>query len=295
VILHPGSSQIQSLLGYAEGRPKAPFDYTNMWGECLAITLPWLTVAWWSYGTRRQRRWCAAILVIALAPILYSLDRGLWLGLACAFLYLAVRYAARGKLALLGALCAMGVLGVVLIVASPVGGLIHARLQHGQSNNSRASLSKIAIIDAEASPLIGYGDSRHMQGSPQSITVGKTTNCPGCGSRSVGGNGQLWLLLVCSGFLGAALYLGFFAFGIWRYGRDPTSYGMVGVLVLVLHFVFMIAYSAVGPPLTFTILAYALLWRNDRVLKSQRAAQAEPGSSAPVSGPLRAITPGGAA
>lgn len=59
-------------------------------------------------------------------------------------------------------------------------------------------------------------------------------------------------------------YAGFFAFGIWRYRRDPTPYGMAGVLVLVLGFVFMPVYDAIGPPLTFTMLAYALLWKNER-------------------------------
>jgi hypothetical protein len=45
MMLHPGFSQVQNTLGFAEGRPRAPFDYTNMWGNCLAILLPWLIVA----------------------------------------------------------------------------------------------------------------------------------------------------------------------------------------------------------------------------------------------------------
>jgi hypothetical protein len=296
IILHPGSSQIQNILGYAEGRPKAPFDYTNMWGECLAILLPWLTVAWWSHGTRRQRQACALILLIALAPVVYSLDRGLWLGLACAFVYLAVRSAMRGKLAMLGVLLSVAAVAGILLTLTPVGGFVSARLSHGASNTVRTSLSQIAITDGEASPMLGYGDSRHAQGSPNSIAVGKTASCHGCGSRSIGGNGQLWLLLVCSGILGAALYLGFFAYGSWRFWRDPTPYGMVGVLVLLLGFVFMIAYVAVGPPLSFMMLSYALLWRNDRELRRQRAAPPE--SSGPptlAAAPPRAITAGGPA
>ena len=64
--------------------------------------------------------------------------------------------------------------------------------------------------------------------------------------------------------LGAVLYVSFFAYGAWRYRRDPTPYGMAGVLVLLLGMVFMFVYNAVGPPLAFTMLAYALLWRNER-------------------------------
>jgi hypothetical protein len=37
---------------------------------------------------------------------------------------------------------------------------------------------------------------------------------------------------------------------------------VAGVLVLLLTFVFMIAYDAVGAPLAITMLSYALLWRN---------------------------------
>jgi hypothetical protein len=284
MMLHPGFSQVQNFLGFAEGRPRAPFDYTNMWGNCLAILLPWLLVAWWSHGTRRQRQAVLAVFAIALIPAIYSLDRGLWVGIGCSILYVAVRYAARGKLAMLiGLTVAVALVGIV-ILASPLEGLISQRLSHGKSDNVRTSLSILATRDALASPLIGYGDTRHEQGSTNSIAVGKTIKCLSCGSRDIGGNGQLWLLLITSGFLGAALYIGFFAYGTIRYWRDPTPYGMAGVLVLLLGFVFMIVYIAVGPPLTFTMLAYALLWKNDRELRHapSRGGQAEfPGGQLP--------------
>jgi hypothetical protein len=112
----------------------------------------------------------------------------------------------------------------------------------------------------------------------QSLSVGRKANCPSCGNATIGGNGQLWLLLITDGFLGTALYAGFFAFGVWRYWRDPTPYGMAGVLVLLLSFVFMIAYTVIGAPLGFIMLAYALLWRNDR----ERRRRAVPATTAGV-------------
>lgn len=271
MMLHPGFSQVQNFLGFAEGRPRAPFDYTNMWGNCLAILLPWLIVAWWSYGNRKERRWLLAVLVVALVPAVYSLDRGLWVGIGISIIYVAVRFAARGRLGLLAGLCGVLALVAVIIAASPLQGLISQRLSHGKSNAVRSSLSGLAVDDALASPLIGFGDTRHEQGSTNSIAVGKTVRCHSCGSRDIGGNGQLWLLFITTGFLGAGLYCGFFIYGIWRYRRDKTPYGLVGVLVLILGFPFMIVYIAVGPPLTFTMLAYALLWKNDRVLQRERA------------------------
>ena len=72
----PGFSEVQNLLGTAQGRPKAPFDYTNIWGDCLSILVPWLIVGWWSLGTRRQRQITALALVAAVVPAVYSLNRG---------------------------------------------------------------------------------------------------------------------------------------------------------------------------------------------------------------------------
>jgi uncharacterized membrane protein len=76
------------------------------------------------------------------------------------------------------------------------------------------------------------------------------------------------MLLVTTGFLGAGLYIGFFAYSAWRYRRDTTPYGMVGELILILGFVFMTVYEAAGPVLAFSMLAVALMWKNDRELRN---------------------------
>jgi hypothetical protein len=265
--MHPGLSQVQNVLGTATGRPKAPFDYTNIWGECLSILLPWLLAAWWVGGTRRQRRVAATAIVVSMAPLLYSLNRGVWLGLGVSVLYLAVRLAAKGKMAMIGGMFALIALAGILIFATPAQSIVFGRLANGKSDNLRSNLSSLTIEIAESSPVIGYGDTRQERGSSASIAVGPSPSCPLCGQFEVGSTGQLWLLLVCSGFVGAALYLGFFAYGIWRYRRDTSPYGLAGVLVLLLSFVYMFTYDAVGAPLGFTMLAYALLWKNDVYLR----------------------------
>src|SRR5262249_45132998 len=129
---HPALTQIQNVLGSPGGRPKAPFDYTNIWGDCLTILLPFL-VAWAWTGTRRQRLFAAATVVIAGAPLLYSLNRGAWIGVILSAVYLAVRMAARGKMALLGVLVAVIVVSVVLLVVTPIGSVITSRLENGKS------------------------------------------------------------------------------------------------------------------------------------------------------------------
>jgi hypothetical protein len=269
--MHPSLAQVQDVLGVALGRPDAPFPYTNTWGNCLALLLPWLVTAWWIRGTRRQRVIAAAALTFVIVPIVYSLNRGLWLALIFTVAYVSLRLAARGKLALLGMVCVGIAVAGMIIVTTPLQSLVGQRLVHGQSNAHRASLSILATRDALSSPIIGYGDTRHQQGSVTSIAVGRTAECKQCGEVSVGNNGQLWLLFICSGFVGAGLYLAFFAYGAWRFWRDTSPEGLAGVLVLLLTFVFMVAYDAVGAPLGITMLAYAVLWRNEQARRETAA------------------------
>jgi len=222
-----------------------------------------------------------AAVVIAIVPIIYSLDRGLWLGLIVALLYLGLRLAAQGRLAVLGGLVAAIVLAAIVIAVTPLQGMISQRLANGASDASRGSLAVAATVDAAASPLIGYGDTRHQQGSVQSLSVGRSAKCPTCGERTIGGNGQLWLLLISDGFLGAGLYVGFFLYAFWRYRKDRTPYGLAGQLTLLVTFVSMLAYTATGAPLGFTMLALAMLWRNARA-RRQQAAGLEPELSGPA-------------
>jgi hypothetical protein len=272
--MQPGLSQVQNVLGSAAGRPKAPFDYTNTWGDCLTILLPYLFVGWWS-GSKRQRLIVASIVTISIVPLLYSLNRGAWIGVGVSVVYLAVRFAIRGKANLLAGLAVLMAVGALLIVATPLKSVVTGRLHHGKSNNLRANLSSLSITDALDSPIIGFGDTRQEQGSPNSIAIGPSLKCPICGQLEVGSTGQLWLLLITDGILGTALYLGFFAYGIWYYRHDQSPEALAGVLVLLLSFVYMFTYDALAAPLGFTMLAYGLMWKNS-LYQRQRAAAALP-------------------
>jgi hypothetical protein len=282
--MHPALAQVQNVFGTTggQGRPKAPFDYTNAWGNSLSILLPWLILAWWHTGARNHRLISGAAMVIALVPLVLSLNRGVWVGLGFAACYLAVRMAARGRLPLIGTVVAgIAVIGVA-VLATPLHGVISQRLHNGKSNDLRATLTSVAIRDGLSSPVLGYGDTRQEIGSPSSIAIGPTAKCGNCGQTPVGGNGQLWLLLICNGIAGAVLYLAFFALGCWRYRRDTSPYGLAGVLVLLLSFIYMFTYVAVIAPLGFTMLAYALLWRSDLAGRPPAAGAPPPGRAGSV-------------
>ena len=283
-IMHPAFAQ-HLAAGQGSARPQAPFDYTDTWGYAIGLLLPWIVVHWWTYGTRKQRRIAVLALLVVLAPLLKAQDRGAFLALAAAIIYIAVRLARRGRPAILGGLLACVAVGVFAVAFTPAGSyLLNPSVASGSSDSIRGSQLNISIQDAVASPLIGYGDTRRMVGSPSSIAVGPNANCKTCGQYEIGSNGQLWLVTICTGILGAVLFFGFFGYGIVRYWRDTSPYGIAAVLVLVLTFVYMFVYDAVGAPLAITMLAYAMLWRNDRERQLAAATPAEDQSMGPGSG-----------
>ena len=184
---------------------------------------------------------------------------------------------------LAGVCAALAVVGI-LVLATPLNSIVNGRLSsHKNSDNLRSTLDVLAVRDAAASPIVGYGDTRQQQGSAKSIAVGPTAKCKNCGQQEVGSTGQLWLLLVCDGFAGTALYIGFFGYGVWRFRRDRSPYGIAGSVVLLLGFVYMLSYDAVGAPLGFTILAYAMLWRNDSAARPRGNDPSHPRAALPSS------------
>jgi hypothetical protein len=271
--MHPALAQVQDVFGTGtgQGRPKAPFDYTNIWGECLSISAPWLLVAAGDGGTRRQRVLAWGTLLVALVVLVYSLNRGVWLGVGLAVVYIGVRFAARGKLAVLGGLAAGLAVLVLVVLLSPLQGVITQRLANGKSDTIRSTLSSQAFRDSLASPVLGFGGTRKRQGSANSITSGPTPDCPQCGQQEVGSTGQLWLLLITSGVAGTLLYIAFFVRVAWAYRRDRTPYGMAGWLVLLLSFFYLLTYNVLPAPLGIMMLAVGLLWRNDLHLREQQA------------------------
>jgi hypothetical protein len=261
-MLHPSLTQLQTFQG--RGRPQAPFTYSNEWGNNLAIMLPWLAVVWLERRSRSrwQRRIASAVLLVAIIPAILSFDRGLWIGLVAITCYVIARTATKSLAKLTLVLCGVVVIAMAILL-SPLSGLISQRLTHGSSDSGRAAQAVIAWEAALKSPIIGYGDTRHQQGSTHSIVVGRTANCSDCGQQDIGAHGQVFLLLIANGFVGTFFYLAFFIYGAWRYRRDRSLYGLAGELVILLGFVFMFAYLSVGVTLAFTMIAYAVLWRND--------------------------------
>jgi hypothetical protein len=264
-------SQVQDVLGYSAPRPAAPFVYTNAWGNSFSLLIVWLVVRFGVGGSARAKALTATFCAIAMVPVIYSLNRGLWIGLVLSVAYVVLRLALRGRVAVV----AVAVAGVALLGAgvavSPLGATIASRVDNGHSNQIRESLASGSLRAMKASPIIGYGSTRATQGSASSIAVGKTKDCPKCGNRNIGSTGQLWLLLISQGLIGTLLYFGFFLRVLWVYRRDVSPVGIAGSLVILLSFFYALFYTALLIPLCITFLSVGLLWRN----AMERRARAE--------------------
>ncbi|MFG1949531.1 O-antigen ligase family protein [Micromonospora sp. NPDC048830] len=271
-LMHVEVAQVQAVLaGEASSpRPAAPFEYTNTWGENLAILLIWFIVGWVVLGRGPRRLFGYVVVLASVFPIVFSLNRGLWIGLVIGAVYVAVRLALRGRIVVLVGLSLATALVGVAVLASPLGTLLDERMSNGHSDDIRATLSSGAVAAANHSPVLGYGGNRALIGSNRSIAIGKSADCRQCGNRELGSNGQLWNLLVGQGYVGAFCYSAFFLWCLWRFRHDHTPIGIAGSLVLILMLFFQFLYGSLNTTLAYGLISVALLARNDRHLRAQR-------------------------
>ncbi|WP_254903950.1 ligase [Streptomonospora nanhaiensis] len=271
-LLHPASAQIMDVLGYESARPKAPWEYTNTWGNMLSLLVLWLAVGWLWRGPRpapgaaRPGSWwrplaAGAAVAVSAAPIVYSLNRALWAGLALTVALVLVQLLRAGRILAVGAATAAATAVLALALLTPLVDIVLERMDSPHSDDGRAATSLAAVEAANASPVLGWGTTRDMVGSSESIAIGPSPECPGCGNHTIGNNGQLWLLLVANGWVGTALFLAFFGYTAWRHRDDTTLVGSAALLTVLLLFWYMFFYVALTGPLAVTMIAVALLWR----------------------------------
>jgi hypothetical protein len=269
---HIGTAQVQQGLGFP--RPSAPFEYANAWGNNYSMLLIWFVIGWILLAGPKRRLLAVGIIIASVIPVVYSQNRGVWLGIGIGVLYVALRLAMLRRFGVLLGMAVVVVVSGALVVATPLQAVVTNRLSATHnSNDLRGSLSIQALTVAAGSPIIGYGSTRSTIGSNKSLAIGKSAGCPKCGNRVIGSTGQLWLVLVAQGYLGALLYLGFLGQGVIRYWRDNSVIGIGGTLVLLLSGFYTLLYTAVVSPLGITLIGMALLWRNADARREQGAAE----------------------
>lgn len=261
-LIHPTASQIQTVLGFTSPRPSAPFAYTNTWGLIFALTLPFFVYAWLG-RTAGWRRWLAPlILLVAMVPAVYSVDRGMWAAVVVMGLFMTVRALAMGRPTLMvSVLAGAGVLAVVL-AASPLADIVQARFSNEGSVQGRTNLSTLAVRSVTATaPLVGLGSTRNVQGNFNTIAGGATANCPRCSPPALGTQGQLWLVVFSQGFPGLVFFLLFFGRTLLTGARLHAPAATAATCVLVAGAVTLPAYNSVGAGMVVEMVAVAVIWR----------------------------------
>ena len=161
-------------------RPSAPFAYSNIWGLNFACFLPFFLVSWWGKDAGWRRPNCsrgagagtdAGGAVPQPWPVgstdrVGGADGGAvgsdWEGEAAG-------RAGHGKLL---------VLGLVLLL-TPLNGMIQTRLDNPTSNEGRTNLGVQTIVSvSEGSPVVGFGTTRDVQGNFQSHARGRQRDLP---------------------------------------------------------------------------------------------------------------------
>ncbi|UFU05724.1 O-antigen ligase family protein [Ruania halotolerans] len=227
-------------------RPSAPFVYTNGWGYAYAILLP-IVIAYAieSRGTRRLR-WLVPTIALSTVPALLSLNRGMFVGLGVALVYVLIRAILSRNIKVIGAVLTLTAVGGLVFVALPTEERLSQRLEGSSTTEDRFALYVETIERTAESPIIGFGAPR------PSDALGV----------AVGTQGQVWMVVFSHGFGAIVPFVGWFLSVFrrsWQLG-DPVGLAMgaamastsvtiffYGILHTGLMLVFMIAGSVMQP------------------------------------------------
>lgn len=255
-------TEYQRFLSYSFARPAAPMFYANGWGSTVGLLTPFFVQHWLLTGSRRHRTTGWVITAVGFVPIVLSLNRGLWLSLAVGLGYLAVLEARRGRVRLLGASLAVGVLAVGLVLVTPLGDPVQSRLDSTEdSNEDRTTAYEEAVRETLDSPLLGYAQPQAREGE-----------------LPVGTHGLLWYVLFSHGFPAAILFSWWMARIAITTARAPTQIAVWSHVVVVMA-VLQIFFYGLLPQVVLVGMAAGLSIREQL---DARARRVDPGHRAPA-------------
>jgi len=278
--IHPNLAELQNdLYGPASSRPSAPFPYANVWGLNYACFLPFFMIGWFSGASVRRRCIGAVVIALSVVPVVYSLNRGLWASLAVLVVFTIARSSgAKRARTLIGVLVVALVAGLA-IAMSPLGSQIEHRFTTRNSNDGRAQLTALAFDGmTSTSPVVGFGTTRSVQSSFNSIAVGASADCPLCTPPALGTQGQLSLVGFCQGWGGLVLYYGFFILILLRYIRLKTPVAIAAIGVVIVHLMTSPVYSADNVAILAIFCAIGVLER----VRWSESAKLDPGATGGV-------------
>lgn len=227
----------------AAPRPSAPFPYTNGWGNVYSLLTP-VVVAYTAMLRRGPKFWLLILaLPISFIPAVLTLNRGMFLGLGIAMLYIGIRAALLGHGKVLLAIVGIALVAGTSYMVLPVQERLDQRTAKVESIDDRGNLYVETFDRTLESPLFGYGAPRPSEREDQ---------------PSVGTQGHVWMVLFSHGFVGLGLFLGWLGFMFARTIRRTDLVGLVCNTLLLVAFVEVFYYGVLGAGLVIIMIAGAL-------------------------------------
>ena len=246
-LVFPGFAEIQLPYGAEEPfvRPSAPYAYTNGWGAAIALLTPIVIGAALERRSWKANGLTTLGLAASLPPAIATSNRGLFVGLAAALLYMLVRLVARRRWQPAIAIASLAGVAVVVLAASGLFAIITERQDAADTTAGRGDLYLETFERTLTSPLLGFGAPRPSYTS----------------EISVGTQGLVWNLMFSYGFVGLVLFLWFLAGAVIRTWRAPTHAELWLHTSLVVACVLGIFYGLDRHLITICIVLAVLLRR----------------------------------
>ncbi len=244
-LVRPGFAQVQNLFGIAIPRPKTLFSFTNEWGGNVGLLTPFFVASFLYSPKRSDRKFALVMAVVAIPPVVMSVNRGLWMSLILIFVVTAYRNFLQGRTAALKALVVASGVVAALLGFTALGDIVVGRLSESDAG-AREGIYGEAWRGALASPILGWGGPRPSV-NPFSPPVGT--------------HGQAWLVMFSHGLVGLALYIWWALLAIVKSLRFRDQVSMMLATVVMAGAMQALFYNLLPTSLPIILTAIGLLSR----------------------------------
>lgn len=245
-LVFPTLAEIQTPWGAEEPfvRPSAPFSYTNGWGAAMAVLTPIAIGTAIGHRTARAMWFLVLALVAAIPPAIATTNRGLFLGIAGAIVYVMFCLLLRGRILAFVWVSLLSLAGALVLFLSGFLDGIAARQETVDTTEGRGNLYAETFERTLESPVLGFGAPRPSYWS----------------EIYVGTQGAIWNAMFCFGFVGLALFLGAIVLGAVRTASAPNL-SALWIHTSVVVAAFLSIFYGLDRQLVFVGIAVAVLLR----------------------------------
>jgi hypothetical protein len=243
--VHLQFAEVQHFLGYPVGRPETFFAYTNAWGSAFAILTPFAVAAMVTTRNHTWRNILRMTMVASFVPVVFSLDRGLWLSLGAGIFYAALRLGFRRDYRLVAVIALTVVAIAAALLVTSLGNLATGPFQHQTGDAGRLQRDQAATNQVLGQPVTGFG-------APQPNTV--------AGQSNIGTESEVFLLVYSHGIPGLFLFFLWFAYSLFRSARWRTPEAFWAHIVILIACI-QTPYYEITERLPIVMVAAAIAYR----------------------------------